>query len=207
MEKSALTLSTVRDILQGWLGRDNGHRHYGKGLLKVSYSTLPFPSEVRVIHLCTMAVVVSDSAQYGFADCVTSCSCSNNFTNLISSWEMPLEVRVQVSALSIPFSCPMRFSQSVVPTASALDEVLHLSTRVRHVVEFVPFHVDSKVLVTPYAVHHRSSTSRRYCHSKVLKSVLRQVLTLADDLEPPKEQFAILGISGLLLTIEKLSPL
>ncbi|EER00471.1 hypothetical protein Pmar_PMAR018354 [Perkinsus marinus ATCC 50983] len=160
MEKSALTLSTVRDILQGWLGRDNGHRHY----------------EVRVIHLCTMAVVVSDSAQYGFADCVTSCSCSNNFTNLISSWEMPLEVRVQ----------------SVVPTASALDEVLHLSTR---------------VLVTPYAVHHRSSTSRRYCHSKVLKSVLRQVLTLADDLEPPKEQFAILESSNGVSEEELTSPL
>ncbi|KAF4726503.1 hypothetical protein FOZ62_022888, partial [Perkinsus olseni] len=144
-EKSSMALDAAKEILQDWSQRDADRP--------------PENYQVRIVHLCTMSAVVSDSARLGFADCTTSCGCPAKFTNLISSWKIPVDVRVQ----------------SVVPTFSTLQEVLHSPRR---------------VVVSPLAVYHGPSSSKQLHHSKLLDSIIRQTLTLAEGLQPPPQQSA-----------------
>ncbi|KAF4666084.1 hypothetical protein FOZ61_010186 [Perkinsus olseni] len=144
-EKSAQALDAAKEILQDWSQRDADRPHENY--------------QVRIVHLCTMSAVVSDSARLGFADCTTSCGCTAKFTNLISSWKIPVDVRVQ----------------SVVPSFSTLQEVLHLPRR---------------VVVSPLAVYHGPSSSKQLHHSKLLCCIIRQTLTLAEGLQPPPQQSA-----------------
>ncbi|KAF4741002.1 hypothetical protein FOZ62_020782, partial [Perkinsus olseni] len=95
-EKSSLALDAAKEILQDWSQRDTDRprgNYRGKPIHQLSAGLL-FLSEVRIVHLCTMSAVVSDSARLGFADCITSCGCPAKFTNLISSWKIPVDVRV-----------------------------------------------------------------------------------------------------------------
>ncbi|KAF4677163.1 hypothetical protein FOL47_003005 [Perkinsus chesapeaki] len=64
---------------------------------------------LRLVHLCTMSVVVSDSPSMGFADCITSCNCSHELQRLIESWAIDVEIRIQ-SVVASPRTLKMALS-------------------------------------------------------------------------------------------------